>query len=89
MATIFFQHQVNDYDAWRPYYDSDTERLEAAGLSEIGVFPKAGDKNLVLVVWGADSLDGFKAMLSSEGLKAKMQEAGVVGEPAVWIGEGM
>jgi hypothetical protein len=89
MATIFFQHQVNDYDAWRPYYDSDTERREAAGLSEIGVFRKAGDKNLVLVVWGADSLDGFKAMLSSEGLKAKMQEAGVVGEPAVCIGEGM
>ncbi len=89
MPNIFLQHRVADYDTWRPYYESDTKRREAAGLSELGVFRKTGDENLVLLVWGADSLDGFKAMLSSEGLKAKMREAGVVGEPAVWIGEGM
>ncbi len=89
MATIFLQHRVADYDTWKPKYDGDIERREGAGLSELGVFRKAGDENLVLLVWGADSLDGFKAMLSSEGLKAKMQEAGVVGEPAVWIGEAM
>ena len=89
MATIFLQHRVTDYDTWRPSYDGDIERREAAGLKELGVFRKTGDENLILLVWGADSLDGFKEMLSSEGLRAKMQEAGVVGEPAVWIGEEM
>ena len=89
MPTIFLQHRVTDYDTWRPFYDGDMERRNAAGLKEIGVFRKAGDENLVLLVWGAEAIEGFKAMLTSEGLKAKMQEAGVVGEPEVWIGEGM
>ncbi len=89
MPTIFFQHRVADYDEWRPYYDEDVKRRSAAGLSEIGVFRKAGDENLVLLVWGAESVEGFQAMLTSEGLKDKMQEAGVISEPEIWIGEGM
>ncbi len=89
MPTIFFQHRVADYDEWRPNYDEDVERRSAAGLSEIGVFRKAGDENLVLLVWGAESVEGFQAMLTSEELKDKMQEAGVIGEPEIWIGEGM
>ncbi len=89
MPTIFIQHRLADYDTWRPFYDGDIERRNAAGLKEIGVFRKAGDENLVLVVFGAESIEGFKAMLTSEGLKAKMQEAGVVSEPEVWIGEEM
>ena len=89
MPTIFLQHRVTDYDTWRPSYDGDMERRNAAGLKEIGVFRRAGDENLVLLVWSAETIEGFKAMLTSEGLKAKMQEAGVVGEPEVWIGEEM
>ncbi len=89
MPTIFLQHRVADYDAWRPVFDEDVERRSAAGLSEIGVFRKAGDENLVLLVWNAESVEGFQSMLTSEELKAKMQEAGVTSEPEVWIGEGM
>ncbi len=89
MATIFLQHRVADYDTWRPHFDADTERREAAGMSELGVYRKAGDENLVLVVWDVDSVEGFNAMLGSEELKAKMQEAGVVGEPEVWISEAL
>ncbi len=89
MPTIFLQHRVADYDAWRPAYDEDVERRSAAGLSEIGVFRKTGDENLVLLVWGAENVESFQAMLNSEDLKDKMQEAGVVSEPEIWIGEGM
>ena len=89
MPTIFLQHRVADYDAWRPVYDEDADRRSAAGLSEIGVFRKTGDENLVLLVWGAENVEGFQAMFTSEELKGKMQEAGVISEPEVWIGEGM
>ncbi len=89
MPTIFLQHRVADYDAWRPVFDEDVERRSAAGLSEIGVFRKAGDENLVLLVWSAENVEGFQSMLTSEELKAKMQEAGVTSEPEVWIGEGI
>ncbi len=89
MPTIFLQHRVADYESWRPAYDEDVERRSAAGLSEIGVFRKTGDENLVLLVWGAENVESFQAMLNSEDLKHKMQEAGVVSEPEIWIGEGM
>ncbi len=89
MPTIFLQHRVADYEAWRPVYDEDVERRSAAGLSEIGVFRKTGDENLVLLVWGAENVESFQAMLNSEDLKHTMQEAGVVSEPEIWIGEGM
>ncbi len=58
-------------------------------MSEVGVFRKTGDENLVLLVWGTENVEGFQAMLTSEALKDKMQEAGVISEPEVWIGEGM
>ena len=84
MPTIFLQHRVADYDTWRPIYDDDIERRDAAGLQEIGVYRKTGDEGLVLLVWSTDNTEGFQAMLASEELKAKMQEAGVVSEPEVW-----
>ncbi len=89
MPTIFLQHRVADYDSWRPVYDEDGERRSAAGLSEIGVYRKTGDENLVLLVWGAENVEGFQAMFTSDELKDKMQKAGVISEPEVWIGEGM
>ena len=89
MPTIFLQHRVADYEAWKPVYDEDADRRSAAGLSEIGVCRKTGDENLVLLIWGAENVEGFQAMLSSDELKDKMQEAGVISEPEIWIGEGM
>jgi hypothetical protein len=49
------------------------------------VFRDASDPNLVLVVWDADDVSGFEAMLADEGLKAAMADAGVTGPPKVWI----
>ena len=89
MPTIFLQHRVADYEAWKPVYDEDADRRSAAGLSEIGVYRKTGDENLVLLVWGAETVEGFQAMFTSAELKGKMQEAGVISEPEVWIGEGL
>ncbi len=89
MQTIIIQHRVADYHASRPVYDEDVERRSAAGLSEIGVFRKAGDENLVLLVWSAETVEGFQEMLTSDVLNAKMLDAGVISEPEVWIGEGM
>jgi hypothetical protein len=87
MSTIFLQHRVADYDAWRPVYDADRPRRDAAGLREIGVYRDADDPNMVLIVWDADGPEGFRAMFTSEELKAKMQEAGVVSAPEYWIGD--
>ena len=87
MPTVFLRHKVADYDAWRPIYDGDLARRGEAGLREIGVYREADDQNMVLIVWDADQLDGIKAMVASDDLKAKMQEAGVISPPEVWFGD--
>ena len=87
MPTIFARHRVTDYEAWRPIYDDDVERRNAAGLREVGVYSDPNDPNVILIVFDADSTDGFIEMLGSEGLRAKMEEAGVVGAPQTWVGD--
>ncbi len=87
MATIFLRHAVADYDAWRPFYDDDVARRDNAGLTEVRVFRDASDPNSVLLVWDTDDASGLDAMLADEGLKAKMDEAGVMGPPDVWIAD--
>ena len=85
MATFFIRHPVADYNAWRPHYDADSARHEAAGIRRVGVFQNSSDPNDVLVVLESDDVGALDAMLADEGLKAKMQEAGVTGPPEVFI----
>lgn len=87
MATIFLRHPVADYERWRPHYDGDQPRREAAGIAEVGVYRDASDPNVILIVWSADDLSGFEAMMKSEALREKMQAAGVQSAPEVWIAE--
>lgn len=87
MATVFIRHPVADFDTWRPHYDADAHRRDEAGLTEIGVFQDASDPNSVLLLWSTDNVDGVEAMLADEGLKQKMQDAGVLAPPEVWIAD--
>ena len=87
MPTIFVRHRLTDYEAWRPIYDDDVERRNAAGLREVGVYTDPNDPNMVVAIFDADNTDGFFEMMGSEDLRAKMEEAGVVGEPETWVGE--
>ncbi len=86
MATVFLKHEVADYSAWKPLYDADLPRHNAAGLKEIGVYREASDENMVLVIFEAENLEVFKEMLQSEDLAEKMKEAGVLTKPEVWVG---
>jgi len=87
MATVFIRHPVSDYDTWRPRNDEDAHRRDEAGLTEVGVFQDASDPNSVLVVWNTDNVDGVEAMLADEDLEQKMQDAGVLAPPEVWVAE--
>lgn len=87
MPTVFERHRVADYEAWRPVYDDDIGRRDAAGLRQIGVYRDTDDPNTILMVFEADDVEGFMSMLGSEGLQEKMQEAGVISPPEAWIGE--
>ncbi len=54
MAHIFMQHQVADYDAWRPIFDSDASNRAAAGVTDIAVLRDVADPNSIWTVYDAD-----------------------------------
>ena len=86
MATVFLKHEVADYSAWKPLYDADLPRRNAAGLKEIGVYREASNENMVVIIFEVENLEVFKEMLQSEDLAEKMKEAGVLTKPEVWVG---
>ena len=86
MATVFIRHEVADYSAWKPIYDADLPRRNAAGLKEIGVYREASDENMVVVIFEVENPEVIKEMLQSEDLAEKMKEAGVLTKPEVWVG---
>ena len=87
MSTIFIQHPVADYKAWRPHFDEDTKRRTAAGLEDLGVYQNVSDPHDVLIMFSAKNGDGADKMLADPGLKEKMREAGVTGPPKAYVVE--
>ncbi|MGK2947393.1 MAG: hypothetical protein ACSLFP_02375 [Acidimicrobiales bacterium] len=83
MAKIFMQHPVADYDKWRPVFDGDASRREAAGLTGVRVLRDADDPQSVWLVADGDRAS-VEAMLQDPELGKAMQEAGVTGPPQLF-----
>ena len=77
------QHPVADYDAWRPVFDGDAARREAAGLSGVRVLRDADDPHSVWLVADGDPAS-LEAMPQDPELGKAMQEAGVTGPPEIF-----
>ncbi len=84
MAHIFMQHQVADYDAWRPIFDGDASNRAAAGVTDIAVLRDAADPNSIWTVYDADPAI-VEPMLADPKRAEAMQAAGVISEPKVWV----
>ncbi len=86
MAHIIIQHQVADFDAWRPTYEADRPGRQAAGVTDVAVLRDADDPNSVWLVHEGDpALVG--PMMADPERATKMQEAGVTSSPTVYVAE--
>jgi hypothetical protein len=81
MPYVLVVHKVQDYDRWRPYFDSDKPRQQEAGLTVRHVLRGADDPQEVVILFEAEDLGRAREMVGSEGLRKTMQEAGVLGPP--------
>ena len=50
MANLLTQHKVEDYAAWRPYFDRHEEARVAAGITNPRVYRNADDPNYLGLV---------------------------------------
>ena len=83
MPYVLVVHKVQDYDRWRPYFDADATRQREAGLTVRHVLRGADDPQEVVILFEAEDLGRAREMAGSEDLRKIMQEAGVLGPPAM------
>lgn len=84
MSTIILSHEVKDFAAWKPIYESDAERRKSAGFTELAVGTQSDKPNNVIMIWDGE-VDALNQMLQDPALKEKMEEAGVISAPEVTI----
>ena len=85
MVRMFVRHDVADYDAWKKGYDEFDETRRGMGVTGAAVYQAFGDPNDVTVTHDFEDADVARAFVSSPELKGAMENAGVVGEPQVWL----
>lgn len=82
-ATIFVSHKVENYDKWKPVFDSTAAWKQKFGWKSSTVMSIDGDPNNVLVIESFESIEKAKAFAASAELRTAMGKAGVMGPPDV------
>ena len=77
---VIVKYKVADYARWKPIFDADGANRQAGGCKGGQLFRSADDPNEVVMLFEWD-LEQARQFSQSEELRAKMQEAGVLGPP--------
>lgn len=85
MVRLFVRHNVADYETWRKAYDDFDAQRRSMGVTDDAVFQAIDDPNDVTAWHDFESAEASNAFASSDELKAAMQQAGVKGQPQVWL----
>jgi hypothetical protein len=80
---VMIMHEVKDYDAWKVVFDADDSNRREFGLSDRALLRGVDNPNMVYIVFAFENEEKARAMVSSEELKNKMAEAGVIGAPDI------
>jgi heme-degrading monooxygenase HmoA len=83
MAKLLVHHKVQDYSAWRTIFDEDDQRRKEYGSTGFQVLKSANDPNDLTVIMDWPSVDAAKAFATSNALKEKMKDAGVISQPEI------
>ena len=83
MPHILIRHKVRDFATWKPVYEDHRPAREAAGLRDLHLWQNTDDPTEVVILFEAADVDRAKEFAASPDLKAKMEEAGVVGAPDI------
>jgi hypothetical protein len=84
MALYYGKHKVRDYEAWRPYFDDDQERIKRTGAKLVNVMRSAEDPNEVHFLFDIPDFDAFMGTLNEPGTMEIMERAGVLESPVLY-----
>ncbi|MBW7957329.1 MAG: cyclase [Deltaproteobacteria bacterium] len=85
MAYLLIEHDVTDFDRWKPVYDGHEDRRRQAGLKEVLLLQDIENPKKVVLLFEAADLKKAREFLESDDLQKTMQRAGVVGIPSFFF----
>jgi hypothetical protein len=83
MIQVLVHHQVADYSNWRSVFDAALDFRHNAGECTCRIFRKAGKPNDLTLLFDWEDVERAKHFMSSDELRDKMRQAGVVGVPEI------
>jgi quinol monooxygenase YgiN len=83
MIQVLVHHQVADYNSWRSVFDAALDFRHNGGECGCRIFRKAGNPNDLTLLFDWEDMEKAKRYMTSDELRKKMQQAGVVGVPEI------
>jgi len=81
MTYMLGQATVEDFDAWKSNFDDNEPFRAEHGELGFQVFQSVEDPNEVTIVFEWDAAENARALFESDEMRARLADAGVVGEP--------
>ncbi|MBU0758169.1 MAG: hypothetical protein KKF44_08930 [Nanoarchaeota archaeon] len=78
MSYVIVKHKVEDFGAWKSFFDKSDKLRKSNGEISHRIFTDENDEKQVFGLFEFKSADKAKKFFSSADLKQKMKEAGVV-----------
>ena len=83
MVHLIVRHKVADYGRWKEAFDGHLGARKAAGEVGYRVMLSVDDPREVTIFLDWDSLERARKFATSDDLKQKMLQSGVIGDPDV------
>jgi hypothetical protein len=83
MIHVLVHHEVADYKSWRSVFDASLDFRHHGGQCSCRIFRKAGNPNDLTLLFEGEDMERAKRYMTSDELRTKMQQAGVVGAPEI------
>ncbi len=88
MAHLLVRHKVKDFGSWKRVFDAHRPARKEAGLRDLYLWHDTDEANTITLLFDAADLAKARKFASSDDLRTKMREAGVVGAPDIFFLEG-
>ena len=79
MVHVLIRHKVADFTRWKESFDSHLNTRKHAGELGFHLFQGVDDPREVTLLLDWDSVEHARRFFSSDELRSRMQQAGVVG----------
>lgn len=82
---VILDFKVKDYDAWKKVFDGDHQQRINAGMADRAISEVNGNPNEVSLVIAISDLKKTEDFMHSKELKHRMDSAGVIGTPDIFM----